>query len=63
MPNIILEYMDTFVFGFGLSASLEAQYSAGDCGKSDFFLKKTKICKNSFSFQENIHLCLEVVNF
>lgn len=39
MPNIILEYMDTFVFGFGLSASLEAQYSAGDCGKSDFFLK------------------------
>lgn len=36
MPNIILEDVDTFVFAFGLSADLEAQYSAGDCGKSDF---------------------------
>lgn len=41
MPYIILKYMDTFVFGFSLSASLEAQYSAGDCGKSDF-LRKNK---------------------
>lgn len=49
-PNIIPEYMDTFAFGSGLSAGVQANPQLETVGKVTFFF--FLIWNNSFSFQQ-----------